>query len=310
MSIELTALLQYPYDGGRSPFEQEIEAIISQWIDEYPFLSGEQRQYYKKCRFGMITSCFYPNISYKAMQAAARLMLLLFVHDDYTDNFTAQELRSFTFQSESIMSGHPMPHDSAGILHQFVLLRKEFEAVASREWLQRWHYHLNYFYEGMVIERYFIKANASPSIQHYMFIREHLIGMYIFQDIIELYLPSFLPFWILSHPYTRQLRQLNARIIAWCNDFFSAAKEAKAGQAMNLVLVVQKEWRCTLEEAYREVARIHNEEIKLFYELTENPPDFGPWNEVFKQYIDNLQIMFRGNYWWHIKSGRYNTVKE
>lgn len=89
-----------------------------------------------------------------------------------------------------------------------------------------------------------------------MFVREHLIGMYIFQDIVELYMPSLLPYAVASHPYARRLRQVASRIIAWRNDYYSAEKELNAGQTMNLAPVIKQERQCGLEDAYAEAARI------------------------------------------------------
>jgi terpene synthase-like protein len=308
--------LGYPFDDGlsahRNPYEQDIEDVISRWIDDqYLFLSVAEREYYKKCRFGMITSCFYPKASYRALAVGARLIALLFVHDDYTDNFSPDELRSFLLQSESIMAGHLIPHNNGDLLHQFALLREELQSLVTAEWMQRWNNHLNYFYEGMITERYFMHAaNRHPSVQHYMFVREHLIGMYIFQDIVELYLPFLLPYAIVSHPYTRQLRQVASRIIAWCNDYYSAEKELNAGQMMNLVLVIKEERQCGLDDACAEAMHIHDEEVKKFMHLMNNGPDFGAYNELVKEYAHNLQLMFRGNQLWHISSGRYNRDRE
>jgi Terpene synthase family 2, C-terminal metal binding len=307
-------LLHYPFDGSldahRNPHEQDIEDVINRWIDEqYFFLSAAEREYYKKCRFGMITSCFYPNANYQVLAVGARLTALLFIHDDYTDNFSPDELRSFLLQSESIMAGHPIPHDDGGLLNQFALLREELRSLTTEEWMRRWNNDLNYFYEGMITERYFMHGpDRYPSVQHYMFVREHLIGMYIFQDIVEMYMPSPLPYVVVSHPYTRQLRQVASRIIAWCNDYYSAKKELNAGQTMNLVLVIGQERRCGLEDAYAEAMRIHDEEVKKFMHLMNDAPDFGPCNELFKEYAHNLQLMFKGNQLWHLRSGRYNKV--
>jgi Terpene synthase family 2, C-terminal metal binding len=312
--IESLPSLHYPFEDHisacRNPYEQDIEDVISSWIDDqYLFLSAAEREYYKKCRFGMITSCFYPNANYQALAVGARLTVLLFIHDDYTDNFSPDELRSFLLRSESIMAGHPIAHGQGDILHQFALFREELRSLTTAEWMRRWNNDLNYFYEGMITERHFMhSANRYPSVQHYMFVREHLIGMYIFQDIVELYMPSLLPPAIVSHPYTRQLRQVASRIIAWCNDYYSAEKELNAGQTMNLVLVIKQERQCGLEEAYAEAMRIHDEEVKKFMHLMSNAPDFGPHNELLKEYAHNLRLMFGGNQLWHIRSGRYNKV--
>jgi hypothetical protein len=312
--VESLPPLHYPFDGRidahRNPYEQDAEDLISGWIDDqYLFLSAAEREYYKKGRFGMLTSCFYPNAGYQALAVGARLMALLFIHDDYTDNFPPDELRSFLLQSESIMAGHPIPYDDGDILHQFALLKEELQSLTTAEWMRRWNSSLNYFYEWMITERYFMHgANRYPSVQHYMFVREHLIGMYIFQDIVELYMPSLLPYALVSHPYTRQLRQSSSRIIACCNDYYSAEKELNAGQTMNLVLVIKQERQCGWEDAYAEAMRIHDEEVKKFMHLKNNAPDFGPYNALFKEYAHNLQLMFRGNHLWHCISGRYNKV--
>ncbi len=303
--------LHYPFDtlsdAARNPHEQQIEELIADWIDhEYLFLSEQQREYYKKCRFGMISSCFYPKASYEALIVGARLVVLLFIHDDFTDNYSIEELRSYLLKSEAIMAGHPIPCKKGDMLHQFVLFRNALQPLVSGEWMCKWNNDLNYFYEGMIMERCFPAPDRYPSTQQYIFLREHLIGMYIYQDIVELYMPSLLPYALLSQPHVRELRPAASRIIAWCHDYYSVEKELDAGQIMNLVLVIKEERRCSLEEAHAEAARIHDKEVRTFLHLKDNAPDFGPYNELFREYAHHLQLMFKGNYLWHLCSGRYN----
>lgn len=233
-------------------------------------------------------------------------MLLLFIHDDYTECLDIHTLRPYLLKSSSIMAGHPVPFDKGDMLSQFSLLRDAMLPMVPAAWMCRWNYHLNYFYEGMIMERYF-PANQYPSIDHYMFLREHLIGMYIYQDIVELYLSSFMPDMLLSHPHVRELRRAAALIITSCHDYYSVNKEMASGQTMNLVLVIRQEYQCSMEDAYAETARIHDEMVKQFLHLKENTPDFGPYDALFREYADHLQHMFKGNHLWHLCSGRYNN---
>lgn len=302
--------LQYPYDTDRealrNPLETQIEEDISSWIDhEYLFLTAAQRTYYKQCRFGMISSCFYPKASYEALKIGARLIVLLFIHDDYTDNIDIHQLRPYLLKSEAIMAGQAVPCSKGDMLYQFHLFRDALQPVVPTAWMQRWSYHLNYFYEGMLMERCF-PPDQYPSIPHYIFLREHLIGMYIYQDIMELYMSSYMPYALLSHPHVRELRRIAALVIAWCHDYYSVQKEIAAGQVMNLVLVIRQAYQCSLEQAYAEAARIHDEAVKTFLQLKENSPDFGPYNGLFREYADHLQLMFKGNHLWHLCSGRYH----
>jgi hypothetical protein len=308
MATQVFPQLQYPFEEQHNQYEERLEAVISGWIDEYAFLSDAQKQFYKQCQFGLISSFFYPNATWEALLVGARLVVLLFIHDDVTDELPPDELRSFLLKSESIMAGHDIGHDPESIFEEFILLREGLHSFVPPEWMHRWSSNLNYFYEGMIMERYFMHAGQYPAVQHYMFVREHLIGMYIFQDIVELYLPALLPYEILSHPHTRQLRQVASRIIAWCNDYYSAAKELESGQTTNLVLVIKEERQCSMEEAHAVAVRIHEEEIRKFMHLEDHLPDFGSYNEAFKTYVRELRLMFKGNHMWHVCSGRYNSV--
>ncbi|NIG54397.1 hypothetical protein [Chitinophaga sp. Cy-1792] len=297
--------LHYPFEERSNPNEARLEAVVAEWIDNYKFLDSEKKAYYKRCSFGMITSCFYPNAPWETLLIGARLVVLLFIHDDITDELSVAALRPYLFKSESIMAGHDVSHDPAGIYQEFLLFRNSMQNLVTVEWLQRWNNGLSYFYDGIITERYFMDKKACPTIDHYLFIREHLIGMYIFQDLVELYLPELLPYQIISHPHTRQIRQVAARIIAWCNDYFSAAKELESGQLMNLVIVILRERNCSLEEAYFIAEQIHAADVSKFLALEETAPDFGHYNDSYKIYINELKLMFKGNYRWHASSARY-----
>ncbi|QJB30459.1 hypothetical protein HF329_03740 [Chitinophaga oryzae] len=310
MSIVSLPPLQYPYDTDgeplRHPLEAQTEEETSNWIDhEYLFLTDTQRTFYKQCRFGMISSCFYPQATSKALTIGARLVLLLFIHDDYTDNIDIYQLRPYLLKSEAIMAGQDVPCQRGDLLYQFKLFRDALLPLAPAAWMQRWCCNLNYFYEGMIMERCFTPDHY-PSVPHYMFLREHLIGIYIYQDIVELYMSSFMPYALLSHPHVRELRRHAALIISWCHDYYSAKRELAAGQMMNLVLVIRQAYQCSLEDAYAEAARIHIETVKTFLQLKENPPDFGPYNGLFREYAGHLLHMCKGNHLWHLHSGRYD----
>lgn len=79
------------------------------------------------------------------------------------------------------------------------------------------------------------------------------------------------------------------------NDFHSLPKElAKGTEIFNLMMVLQKEYNLSLEEACRKGLRIHDTALAEFIELAATLPDFGENHQQVVRYIDCMGIMTQG----------------
>lgn len=144
-----------------------------------------------------------------------------------------------------------------------------------------------------------------PTLQHYLVIRENLIGVYPVADLAEVTSNAILPANIAIHPAVQELRRLAALLIALCNDIFSLRNDYEEKEAMNAVLIAQHEQDSSLEEAYEMITKLHNELLEQFLQLRNRLPDLRPYNGHVQRYIANLEQIIHGHLLWYQYTKRY-----
>ncbi|MCW3466362.1 terpene synthase family protein [Chitinophaga nivalis] len=299
--------LYCPFGVIESPFIANIEDKIKEWADDYSSLSPELRAAFKRSTFGELTARFFPTASEKMLRAAARHVLLFFAFDDLHGlSKNAHEVQLHCEKAILTLEGHVVtPENDDDVLHQFALLRTELLEISSPEWVSRYIADVKDFFDSLIVSCFFNARGIYPNVDYYMILREDLVGLYQLLGWVELASGGIFPHEMHTHPYIFQLRKLAVGIMAWANDYYSAAKEYKDGELMNLVLVIHQEYKGTLADAFDMAARIHNDAMTQFLELCETPPDFGAYNALFKVYIENLKQMILGNKIWSETTYRY-----
>ncbi|MFF3331753.1 (-)-alpha-amorphene synthase [Streptomyces sp. NPDC002888] len=107
----------------------------------------------------------------------------------------------------------------------------------------------------------------------------------------------------LHHPVMRRLRRLSVDAAVWTADLFSAVKEQKAGEVINLALAHQRSHRCTLPMAIRLAIHQINHAIREFEELhAEIRPELSA---AGVGYVEGMVGWIRGCYFWSRTVPRY-----
>ncbi|MGO4291841.1 terpene synthase family protein [Chitinophaga sp. RAB17] len=292
-----------PIDGG---FSSHMETKVKEWTDEYRSLPDHLKASFKKSAFGELTCLFFPRASRQMLEAAGRHILLFFVFDDlHGFGKNAHEIQGYCEEAILTLEGHAIKPEN-DVLHQFEILRAELLAISSPEWLNRYIHDVKKFFDSIIASSYFNATGHYPTVDYYMILREDLVGLFQLMGWVELSAGVILPHHIYSHPHNFRLRKLATRIMAWANDYYSAAKEYQDNEYMNLVLVIKDEYKKNLKDAYNMAAQIHNDEMKAFIALCDTPPDFGEeYSYHYQLYMDNLKQMILGNKLWSERTYRY-----
>jgi len=255
---------------------------------------------YKKSNFGVLTANVFPNASFQELIPMGRWMLVGFAFDDFYGSTPLEELEKISQKTINILKGKlPQPNDEE-FFHQFAQTRKELLTMVSPYWLERFVLHHELWFEGMKIDTLYSQENSTryPGIEEYKKIREKIVGGEIICDLIEIAAGFIMPEEVFSNPVIKRARQLLTLMMSWFNDIHSVAWELQRKEAMNLVLVIENERKCTREEAYREAIEIHNKDLE-FTLITQNLPDFGIYNEGVAAYMHNAQLFLKGQELWY-----------
>jgi hypothetical protein len=111
----------------------------------------------------------------------------------------------------------------------------------------------------------------------------------------------------LSAPEVRRLDGLAAYQMAWCNDVFSAAREAEVdARVENLLSVLPGSDVTGKEQVTRHAIRIHDETMHSYLRLEARLRDSaGPG---LRAHIQVLRTLLRGHYDWCCETARYGTL--
>ena len=108
-----------------------------------------------------------------------------------------------------------------------------------------------------------------------------------------------------------RLRELQSMIIAIQNDFASIRKELAAdNETLNIILVVMREYKISLEEAIAESLKIHDEMVREIDSITSCLPDFGLYQKMVENYIYHVKIMIHGLNAFYYESGTKRYTQE
>lgn len=137
-------------------------------------------------------------------------------------------------------------------------------------------------------------------------IRSLTAGVEPFHPLYEAAQPREVPLADLHHPVVRRLSRLSTDAAVWTADLFSAVKEQRAGELINLALAHQREHRCSLQAAViRAIQEINGTIRELERLYTEIEPELSP---AGIGYVEGMMGWIRGCYHWSRTVPRYADV--
>lgn len=141
-----------------------------------------------------------------------------------------------------------------------------------------------------------------PTVAQYTTMRPYFSGANLGTDLNEVAQQVFLPVYVLQNEAFSKLVDYSRRVVCWANDILSLGKELAHGDNHNLVMVMKANLHLSLEEAIQEAADLHDKEIRYMKKLRRRLPDFGDRvNNEVQTYIDGLETMVAGFYYWSIE---------
>lgn len=306
MKSTLRPQLNYPFQDLINPMAGKVEELVVQWIEK-DYQSMPEAYHKKKTSYkhietlaGKMMARMYPYATLQQLIPICRFSLWGLSYDDFYEDCTMAELQDLRNRAVAVLRGYPLYPGENAIFHQLQLQREEMLPQMSPAWMERYAQSISAGFEGMQFEAPYKAKMEFPSLHDYMAIREKAVLVYPLIVLLELQLEEPLPDEIANHPQMLSIAAITCRILAWCNDFFSLAKEI-GKDVMNLVLVIQHHEKCTLEEAFAEAENIHNQDLVLYMNLCSNLPDFGKYNHLVKQFVAVNNLMIQGHKSWYEK---------
>jgi hypothetical protein len=159
-----------------------------------------------------------------------------------------------------------------------------------------------------------VMKNQLPRLEEYIDIRQYLGAANLATESLEVMGRVQLPEEIYQSPKVHKLTEIARNTVCFANDLFSLSKEIAQGAGIasefNLVSILKHQDCLSMEEAIREVAAIHDSEVKEFIRIAETAPAYdSQTNEQVNKYISCLQHFMIGNIEWSTtETSRYPHI--
>lgn len=314
MSQPYQLRLHYPFPKPDCVNCEWAEAMVLQWIDkEYATVPERVKNRIRKCNFGYLAAHYFPYANRQQLLFITRWVLWVTFHDEfYGACYAPDALKRVCDRSIELFRGGRLTSEERSneyaMLAHIEQVREQLLPYVTQEWLNRFIHSNQQYMDAIVtdaaLHSYREQVNY-PTIQEYIRIREKIVAVFPCLDLLEIVAGFLLPETVFALPAIQRIRGIASLLTGFCNDLFSVEKERKEHEAMNLVLVVQQEKGCSLDEAYAEALRIHDAYLEEYLQLQSSLPDLGVYNKPLNNYLFHVNQLVQGNLLWHLKTRRY-----
>ncbi|ALR30925.1 hypothetical protein ATE47_10460 [Chryseobacterium sp. IHB B 17019] len=302
----------YPWPYIASPHRDSLQDEEIFWYDtDFTFMSKATREKYK--RHGLASAAAYMSpttTDLSRLRPITLLMIWMTLFDDYYEFCPKDKLEPIRDHIINIILGKQPDSDDIGLVRQAAQMVKELRTFMPDFWMERF---ANSFYRyvtyGLMEEIPYklAKIKHYPPLAVLLPIREYSVAMHPYLDMLDVSLGFILSANLYNHPIIQRFRAITARLAVIQNDFASLEKEKALGaEVFNIVLVIQHEYKISLEEAINKSLHIHDEYVREMDALHAALPDFGPYHKNVDNYIFHMKLMLTGiGKWYQDVTERY-----
>lgn len=311
-----------PFPPEIHPQVEEIHQHTLLWATHHRLLQKEVAIHrFNTSRFAWLAARTYPRTSFEKLALTNDFFTWLFMLDDQFDdsNFGRQFARmeqivdsllavlDITRIGKSLQS-KPLQGPVAEALQE---LWARALPLTTPQWQQRFVHHLRDYLDAYLWEIGNRVSDETPDIALYIEKRQDAGAMRLALDYIDLAEHVDLPPEIYKSSPVQTLLLITNNVVCWQNDIVSVEKEMAHGDHSNLVLVLQKAHKCSLQEAVFLANDLITREIKLLESLAEAIPPLLPDHQPdLQKYLAGARSWIRGNLDWSLESYRYIDIEQ
>ncbi|KAM6499559.1 Isoprenoid synthase domain containing protein [Amanita muscaria] len=295
-----------PYPLRINPQCEEQSRASNSWLSDGVGFSEERRTTFVKAKFGLLVSMCYPDTDAYHLRLLMDYINWAFVMDDSGDE-VSEEAFKVALKSSLAAMRDPVNYqtdEKAGLLTKSWFGR--FAQRADPSILKRFIDYMGLTLQAIHQEVEDRAAGHNPNLEVYIACCRHTSGANTFYPWYEFCGGYVLPENVLKHEVIKSLEEASNDYSAWINDLFSYNKEISKGLGYNMVAIVMRENRLSLQEAVNEVGERCNSCVDRFERDRKRLPSWGPEIDGHvAKYVMSLQDWMTGNLYWSFESERY-----
>ncbi|KAL7785808.1 isoprenoid synthase domain-containing protein [Trichoderma ceciliae] len=315
---------------GVNKYVTEIRQWVDQLIDEN-VQNREKCSGIKRCDFGFLASCCFPDSDWDELKTAAAFLVWIFTWDDIIDHgegdsdiTSSEELAQIfckrsldhakyklnldvSYQSEA--SGHSLPS-----MTMFNQVAGPVAAKWNKDQTQRFYNEMEFYVNCCLVEHMQQQDDSIPTQEDYTNMRFGTSGIAPGIALCEFTRSVTLPNEIVESAPMKVVWREITRLCMMINDIYSCPKELRSGVIQNIIPVIAYASETDdINTVTREFMDIFQKSIKTFEEsflvlraLASPDPKLA---EDLEKYLQNCQTITTGLLEWMLSSERYGIKK-
>jgi hypothetical protein len=278
------------------------------WVRDQA-IAQDRLSTYARIRVAQCAALTYCSSSPEVARFGADLVGWLFLFDDRygegqpddTQGTLIDRFASFAM----VLENAPPPPPITPFHESLADLVARGRARGGAGWSHRFALDMMRYFVGCVLELPYRRGQSAPTIEEYRRIRVGSVGTLAVFDVIELGQSRVLTEEEAALPSLIAAKERAALLTAWVNDVYSFPKELAAGDPLNLIATLEREYGLTVEEAFGAASEVYNEDLRLLELDSERAVDESGGSDAVRAFMRGLHEWVDGNHEWTGSCGRY-----
>ncbi|KAH0489992.1 hypothetical protein TgHK011_001478 [Trichoderma gracile] len=314
--------------------QSKYTAEIRRWVDRLVEENIHDRRKcigVKRCDFGYLAACCFPDSDWEQLKAAAAFLVWIFTWDDIIDHgedtsgiiSNGERARVFCQQSLEYISQKLELDDSyGGVAGQIAPSMSMFDETAgplmSANWsqrqTQRLYNEIEHYVKCCLIEHLQQEDDSIPAQEEYTTMRFGTSGITPGIAICEFTRDISLPDEIVESAPMKVIWREITRLCMMINDIYSCQKELRSGVIQNIIPVIAyasgTDDITTVTQEFMDIFQTSVNTFEESYQLLKALASPDPnLSEDIQKYIQNCQTITTGLLEWMLRSERYGVGK-
>ncbi len=289
------------------------------WLRDHGMVTSPEAEHaYTDWEVGRHGADCWPEATPNDLALATDMLAFFFLFDDQFDTLQVRDIGQAGSVCKNLIAiAHQAPtaQPDSPVTHAFEDLVRRGRQNMSTLWVSRTAGDWERYFAAYPHEQIRRHEQQIPALDDYLTIRRGCAGTEVVADMIERLNRVQLPVIAFHSPHLRLMRQIASDVPFICNDVYSYEKEHARGEVYNMVAVLVKQNRYSLQDAIDEIQRIVEGQISRFLALRDELPQLFEdlhLSETEQQhvirYVTGLGDWLRGHNDWMSTTSRYHPT--
>ncbi len=302
--------LYCPFPSVVNRHAEQVHAYTIEWINRFGLFSEHARRRLPEVKFAWLAAHVSPKATQTELQLLADWNIWLFARDDLCEETAIrnnpEQMHALNSRLLAVLdNGETVPTDMP-LVHSLADLRQRILSRTTPNCMTHFVARVKDYFDSNVWEATNLGQGLYPDMVTYIAMRHHTGALYTAFELAIIIEQIQLSEDIREHPAFQSLAIHANNVVCWANDIISLDKEIRCGEIHNLVLIIQRQYQLSLQEAVNRVAEMHNAEVRAFITEEAQLTATGVMVDAnLERLIDVMRFWMRGNLDWALMTARY-----